>query len=85
MLSFGTFLLMQSPSARPSGEMYTRAIDIAQAAEGLGYRILKFSRFLQTPKIWVYLVLLGAIGLGLDLVFRSINRRLFHWSDTTKR
>jgi alkanesulfonate monooxygenase SsuD/methylene tetrahydromethanopterin reductase-like flavin-dependent oxidoreductase (luciferase family) len=38
MLNFGTFLLMQSPSARPSGEMYTRAIDIAQAAEGLGYR-----------------------------------------------
>ena len=38
MLNFGTFLLMQSPSALPSGEMYTRAIDIAQAAEGLGYR-----------------------------------------------
>ena len=31
MLNFGTFLLMQSPSARPSGEMYTRAIDIAQS------------------------------------------------------
>src|SRR5438046_9390576 len=38
MLNFGTFLLMQSPSARPSEEMYTRAIDIAQVAEGLGYR-----------------------------------------------
>src|SRR6266508_3456889 len=38
MLNFGTFLLMQSPSARPPEEMYSRAIDIAQAAEGLGYR-----------------------------------------------
>src|SRR5947208_6691770 len=38
MLNFGTFLLMQSPSARPSEEMYTRAIDIAQVAETLGFR-----------------------------------------------
>ena len=38
MINFGTFLLMQSPSARPSQEIYTRAIDIAQAAETLGFR-----------------------------------------------
>src|SRR5260221_14023146 len=37
MLNFGTFLLMQSPSARSSQEIYDRAIDIAQAAEGLGF------------------------------------------------
>jgi luciferase family oxidoreductase group 1 len=37
MLNFGTFLLMQSPSARSSQEIYSRALDIAQAAEGLGY------------------------------------------------
>jgi alkanesulfonate monooxygenase SsuD/methylene tetrahydromethanopterin reductase-like flavin-dependent oxidoreductase (luciferase family) len=36
-IKFGTFLLMQSPSARPSHEMYARAIDIAQAAEALGF------------------------------------------------
>jgi len=38
MINFGTFLLMQSPSARSSQEIYTRAIDIAQAAETLGFR-----------------------------------------------
>jgi luciferase family oxidoreductase group 1 len=38
MINFGTFLLMQSPSARPSEEIYARAIDIAQAAETLGFR-----------------------------------------------
>jgi luciferase family oxidoreductase group 1 len=37
-IKFGTFLLMQSPSARPSTEMYARAIDMAQAAETLGFR-----------------------------------------------
>jgi luciferase family oxidoreductase group 1 len=38
MINFGTFLLMQSPSMRPSQEIYSRAVDIAQAAETLGFR-----------------------------------------------
>jgi alkanesulfonate monooxygenase SsuD/methylene tetrahydromethanopterin reductase-like flavin-dependent oxidoreductase (luciferase family) len=37
-MNFGTFLLMQSPSARSSQEIYTRGLDIAQAAEALGFR-----------------------------------------------
>jgi luciferase family oxidoreductase group 1 len=37
-MHFGTFLLMQSPSARSSEEMYARAIEQAQAAEDLGFR-----------------------------------------------
>ena len=37
-MNFGTFLLMQSPSARPSQEIYARGIDMAQAAETLGFR-----------------------------------------------
>src|ERR1700730_10341043 len=36
-IKFGTFLLMQSPSARSSQEIFGRAIDIAQAAESLGF------------------------------------------------
>jgi NitT/TauT family transport system permease protein len=63
---------------------YLVVAELVAANEGLGYRVLKFSRFLQTPKIWVYLVLLGAIGLGLDVVFRAANRRLFHWAQTSK-
>ena len=37
MLNFGTFLLMQSPSARSSQEIFDRALDIGQAAEDLGF------------------------------------------------
>ena len=37
-MNFGTFLLMQSPSARSSQEIYTRALDMAQMAETLGFR-----------------------------------------------
>jgi NitT/TauT family transport system permease protein len=64
---------------------YLVVAELVAANEGLGYRVLKFSRFLQTPKIWVYLVILGGIGLGLDLVFRTVNRWLFQWADTSKR
>lgn len=64
---------------------YLVVAELIAANEGLGYRILKFSRFLQTPKIFVYLILLGALGLALDYLFRKLNERLFHWADTTKR
>ena len=36
-MKFGTFLLMQSPSARSSQEIYARGVEVAQAAEALGY------------------------------------------------
>jgi NitT/TauT family transport system permease protein len=61
---------------------YLVIAELVAANEGLGYRVLKFSRFLQTPRIWVYLAILGLIGLALDLSFRAINRRLFRWADT---
>ena len=37
-MDIGTFLLMQSPSARASEEVYARGIEQAQAAETLGFR-----------------------------------------------
>jgi alkanesulfonate monooxygenase SsuD/methylene tetrahydromethanopterin reductase-like flavin-dependent oxidoreductase (luciferase family) len=36
-MEFGIFLLMQSPDGRPSAEIYARAIEIAEAAEDLGF------------------------------------------------
>lgn len=37
-MDFGTFLLLQSPSARPSQEIFARGVELAQAAETLGFR-----------------------------------------------
>lgn len=64
---------------------YLVVAELIAANEGLGYRILKFSRFLQTPKIFVYLLFLGILGLAIDIAFRKFNARIFHWADTTKR
>jgi NitT/TauT family transport system permease protein len=63
---------------------YVVVAELVAANEGLGYRILKFSRFLQTPQMWVYVILLGLIGLALDAGFRALNRRLFHWAETAR-
>jgi luciferase family oxidoreductase group 1 len=38
IVNFGTFLLMQSPSARSSQEIFARGVEVAQAAETLGFR-----------------------------------------------
>ena len=64
---------------------YLVVAELIAANEGLGYRILKFSRFVQTPKMFVYLFTLGVVGLLLDFLFRKFNARVFHWADTTKR
>jgi NitT/TauT family transport system permease protein len=64
---------------------YVVVAELVAANEGLGFRILKFSRFLQTPQIWVYVILLGMIGLGLDFAFRTLNGRLFRWAETARR
>jgi len=64
---------------------YLVVAELIAANEGMGYRILKFSRFLQTPKIFVYLILLGIIGLALDFAFRKLNQRVFSWANATKR
>jgi luciferase family oxidoreductase group 1 len=37
-MDIGTFLLMQSPSARTSQEIFARGVELAQAAETLGFR-----------------------------------------------
>lgn len=37
-MDIGTFLLMQSPSHRPSEEIYARGVELGQAAESLGFK-----------------------------------------------
>ncbi|MEA3212481.1 MAG: NitT/TauT family transport system permease protein [Chthoniobacter sp.] len=64
---------------------YLVVAELIAANEGLGYRVLKFYRFVQVPKIFVYLMILGALGLLLDFLFRKFNAHVFHWADTTKR
>lgn len=59
---------------------YVVVAEMIATNEGLGIRIMKFARFVQMPKVMTYLLILGMLGLILDLLFRYINQKLFHWS-----
>ncbi|WP_437682310.1 ABC transporter permease [Sorangium sp. So ce131] len=59
---------------------YVVVAELVAATEGLGFRVLRFYRFIQTPSIYAYLLVLGLLGLGLDWVFRATYRRLFRWA-----
>ncbi|PTX95140.1 ABC transporter permease [Spartobacteria bacterium LR76] len=54
--------------------------ELVAANEGMGFRIVKYQRFLQTDKIFFYLVALGVIGLLLDLAFRLFSKIAFRWN-----
>ena len=59
--------------------------ELVAANEGMGYRIVKYQRFLDTERIFVYLIVLGLVGLTVDILFRLLNRHLFRWAATDKR
>ena len=59
---------------------YVVVAELLAASEGLGFRILRFYRFIQTPNIYVYLLTFGVIGLLLDRLFRLAHQRLFRWA-----
>lgn len=54
--------------------------ELVAAEVGLGKRILLAQRFLQTDQIFAYLVVLGAIGFTIDLLFRWLLRTTCRWS-----
>lgn len=59
---------------------YVVVAELVAATEGMGFRILRFYRFIQTPQIYVYLLAFGLVGLSLDALFRLAHRRIFRWS-----
>ncbi|WP_295615852.1 ABC transporter permease [Chamaesiphon sp. GL140_3_metabinner_50] len=55
--------------------------ELIAATEGLGRRISVAGRFLRTDEIFVGLIVIGAIGLILDLLFQYVIRVCFKWSN----
>lgn len=58
---------------------YLVVAELVAARSGLGYAILKAQRFLQTDKIFAGILLIGAIGLVIDQLFRLCHRKAFPW------
>ncbi|MEU0485440.1 ABC transporter permease [Streptosporangium sp. NPDC006013] len=54
--------------------------ELIAAESGLGYRIVRAQRFLQTDKIFAVLIVIGAVGLLIDVVLRMLRDRLGRWT-----
>ena len=54
--------------------------ELIAATEGLGRRISVAGRFLRTDEIFVGLIVIGLIGLAIDLLFRLLLRTVCRWA-----
>jgi len=54
--------------------------ELIAAQEGLGYRITRAQRFLQTDQIFAVLIVIGIIGITIDVGFRLLRNRLAPWA-----
>ncbi len=54
--------------------------ELVAATEGLGRRISLAQRFLKTDEIFVGLIVIGLIGIGIDLLFRLLLRLSCRWA-----
>lgn len=54
--------------------------ELVAGQEGLGYRIARAQRFLQTDQIFAVLIVIGLIGVTIDLAFRALRNGLAPWA-----
>jgi len=54
--------------------------ELVASTSGLGYRIVRSQRFLQTGRIFAVLIVIGLIGLALDLSFRKLRSSVAGWA-----
>lgn len=58
---------------------YLVVAEIVAASSGLGFMIMQSQRFLKTSHIIVGIVIIGIIGIFIDLFFKWMYHRLFPW------
>lgn len=58
---------------------YLVVAEIVAAGSGLGYMIMQSQRFLKTANIIVGIVIIGVIGIIVDLSFKWLYYKLFPW------
>jgi NitT/TauT family transport system permease protein len=58
--------------------------ELVAATSGLGFRILKAQRFLRTDEIFAGLIVIGLIGVTLDLSFRLLRHWACPWVEASR-
>lgn len=55
------------------------AAEMVAAQAGLGFMILDASTFFRIPFVYLGVLLIGSIGLGIDVAMGQVQRRVVHW------
>jgi NitT/TauT family transport system permease protein len=58
---------------------YLVVAELVAASSGLGYRIMRAQRFLETETIILGILVIGVLGIITDALFKWSYRRLFPW------
>lgn len=58
---------------------YLVVAEIVAAGSGLGFMIMQSQRFLKTGNIIVGIIVIGVIGIVIDIVFKWLYARMFPW------
>ena len=53
--------------------------ELVNSTAGLGYRIVRAQRFLQTDRIFAVLVVIGVAGVAIDVALRLLRSRVGRW------
>jgi NitT/TauT family transport system permease protein len=58
---------------------YLVVAEIAGATSGIGFRIMQAQRYVETPKVFAGIVVIGLLGMITDLIFQAVQRLSFRW------
>lgn len=60
---------------------YVVVAELIAADQGLGFRIMESQRFLKTEVIFLYILIIGILGLIFDQSFKFLQRKLVPWME----
>lgn len=58
---------------------YLVVAELVAANRGLGFAIMQAQKFMDTPRIFAGIFIIGVLGVIFDLAFRLLAKLLFPW------
>lgn len=55
------------------------AAELIAAQAGLGFLVMDATTFFRVPDVYIGIIVIGLIGLSLELITRALERSLLHW------
>jgi NitT/TauT family transport system permease protein len=55
------------------------AAELIAAQAGLGFMVMDAATFFRVPDVYAGIVIIGLIGLTLEVATRALERSLLHW------